>query len=102
MPHLLHVSFPMVGVKSELRLPANTTATASPGPRLIYDLHHSSEENQILNPPSKARDQTHILMDTSQVCNPLSHNGKLESFFKVESGAEKDQGMSKKREGGYT
>ena len=24
---------------------------------------------------SKARDQTRILMDTSQVCNPLSHNG---------------------------
>ena len=28
-----------------------------------------------LNPLSKTRDQTHILMDTSRVLNPLSHNG---------------------------
>ena len=27
------------------------------------------------DPPSKARDWTHILMDTSQILNLLSHNG---------------------------
>ena len=30
---------------------------------------------QILNPLSKASDQTHVLLDTSRVLNPLSHNG---------------------------
>ena len=29
---------------------------------------------KILNPLSQARDQTHVLMDTSQVRNPLSHS----------------------------
>ena len=28
---------------------------------------------------SKARDRTHILMDTSQILNPLSHNGKADT-----------------------
>ena len=37
-------------------------------------LHHSSQQCQILNPLSKARDQTHIFMVTSRVLNPLSHN----------------------------
>ena len=40
----------------------------------ICDLHHSLQQRQILSPPSKARDRTHILMDTSQVLNLLSHN----------------------------
>ena len=31
-------------------------------------LHHSSWQRQILNPQSKTRDRTHILMDTSWVC----------------------------------
>ena len=30
-------------------------------------LHHNSQQHQILNPESEARDQTCILMDTSQV-----------------------------------
>ena len=30
-------------------------------------LHHSSLQHEILNPLSKAKDRTHILMDTSQV-----------------------------------
>ena len=33
----------------------------------VCDLHHSSRQRQILNPLSEARDQTRILMDTSQV-----------------------------------
>ena len=33
----------------------------------IWDTLHSSEQCQICNPLSKARDQTHVLMDNSQV-----------------------------------
>ena len=40
---------------------------------LVCNLHHSSQQHQILNPLNKARDQTHILKDTSLVHNPLSH-----------------------------
>ena len=42
---------------------------------LICDLHHSSQQRWILNPLSEARDQTRILMDPSQVLDPLSHSG---------------------------
>ena len=36
----------------------------------ICNLHRSSWHHQILNPLSKNRDQTHILMETSWVLNP--------------------------------
>ena len=38
------------------------------GSEPICDLHHSSWQCGILNPLSKARDQTCILMDTSWIC----------------------------------
>ena len=56
-----------VGVKSELKLPAYTTATATQDPSHVCNVHHSSWKCQILNPMSKAREWTHILWDTSQV-----------------------------------
>ena len=46
---------------------AYTTATATTDPSHICDLHHSSQQHQIPNPLSEARDQTCILMDTSQI-----------------------------------
>ena len=48
---------------------ATATAIAMQDPTLVCDLHHSSQhsQRQILNPLSEARDQTHILMDTSRV-----------------------------------
>ena len=46
---------------------AGTTATATQDPSLIYDLHHNSPQHQILNPLSKARGWTCVLMDTSQL-----------------------------------
>ena len=61
------------GVKSELQL--LTYITAMPDPSLICDLCWSLWQCRILNPLSKARDQTHILMDTNWVLNPLSHSG---------------------------
>ena len=55
----------MLGVELEIQLPASTTAIASPDLRQVSGLHHSSEQHQILNALSRARDHTHILMDTS-------------------------------------
>ena len=66
---------PRLGVGSELQLPVYATATAMPDPSIICDLHHGFRQCQNLNLPSKAKDQTHIPMDTNRVLNPLSHNG---------------------------
>ena len=55
---------PRLGVKSELLLPAYTTATAIWDPSYICELIHSLGQCWILNPLSEARDQTHILMNT--------------------------------------
>ena len=48
-------------------LPAYAMATAMQDPSRVSDLHYSSWQHQTLNPLSKARDRTHILMDASQV-----------------------------------
>ena len=58
---------PRLGVKSEMQLPAYTTATATWDRSHVCSLHHSSWQRQILNPPSEARDQTRILMDISRI-----------------------------------
>ena len=72
-PHLWHMEVPRLQVESKLQLPAYATAT--PDPSHICNLCHSSQQHQILNPVSEARDRTLILMDTSRVLNPLSHKG---------------------------
>ena len=64
-----------LGDESELQLPVYTTATAMGNPSRIWDLHHSSWQHQILNSLREARNQTCILMDTSRVSLPLSHDG---------------------------
>ena len=69
------MEIPRLWVELELQLLAYTTATAMQNLSCICDLHHSSRQRQILNPLSQARDRTQILMDTSRVCNQLSHNG---------------------------
>ena len=72
---------PRLGVESELQLPACATAMATPDLRYIWDFCHSLQPLQILNPLNAARDQTHILMDTSQILNPLSHSRNSVFFF---------------------
>ena len=57
-PHLWHMEVPRLGIESELQLLASTPATATPDLSLICDLHHRSQQHQILNPLSEARDRT--------------------------------------------
>ena len=66
-PHLGHMEVPRLGVKSELQLSAYTTATTTWDLSHICPPHQSSRQHQILNPLSKARDWTCILMDPSWV-----------------------------------
>ena len=66
---------PRLGVKLDLQLLAYATATATQDLSRICDLHCSLWQYWILSPLSEVRDQTHILTDTTQVLNPLSHNG---------------------------
>ena len=72
---------PRLGVESELQLLAYATATATPDPSRICNLHHSLWQHWILNPLREARDRIHMLTDTSQVLNPLSHNGNPLAFL---------------------
>ena len=67
-PHLRLMEIPRLGVNLELQLPATATATATQDPSHVCNLYHSSQQCWILNPLSKARDGTHVLMDTSHVC----------------------------------
>ena len=66
-PQLWHMEVLRLGIKSELKLPAYATATATLDPSRVCNPHHSPQQHQILNPLSKARDWTRILMDPSQV-----------------------------------
>ena len=70
-----HLEIPGLGVKSELQLPAYTTATATQDLSHVCDVHGSLQQPWILNPLSEAKDQIRILMDTSRILNPLSHQG---------------------------
>ena len=67
-PHPLHMEVPRLGAESELWLPAYATPTAMWHRSRACNLHHRSRLRQMLNPLSGSRDQTCILMDTSQVC----------------------------------
>ena len=58
---------PRLGVESQLQLPAYTTATAIRDPSCICNLYPSSWRRPIIDPLSKARYQTLVLMDTSQI-----------------------------------
>ena len=57
---------PRLGGKLELQLLACATATATPDPSLICNLHHSSQQ-QILNSLNEARDLTQNLMAPSRI-----------------------------------
>ena len=68
-PHLLHTAVPRSGVKSELQLPAYTTAIATPDPSHVCDLHHSP------NSLSRASDGTASLRILAGVRYHRATNG---------------------------
>ena len=51
--------------RGQIRSPAEayTTATATPDPICICDLHHSLQQHRTLNSLSEAMDQIHVFMD---------------------------------------
>ena len=74
-PHPWHMEVPGLGVQSELQLLAYTTATATPDPSRICNLNYSSRQHRVLNPLSKTRDPTCILMNEYWSGSfPLSHD----------------------------
>ena len=83
--YLGHMEVPRLGVESELQLPAYATATATREPSHVCSLHHSSRQCWILNPLSEARDQTGVLMDTSQVHYHWATAGTPQGLFLRES-----------------
>ena len=58
---------PRPGIELELQLLPYTTAMAIPDPSHICELRQSSQQRQILNPLSEARDRTCQLMVPSQI-----------------------------------
>ena len=73
--YLQHMEGSRLEGESALQLLAYTIATATPDLSRVCNLHHSSQQCQVLNPMIEAKDQTCVLMHTSQVLNPLNHNG---------------------------
>ena len=66
-PQPQRMEVPRLGVESELQLLTYTIATATQDRNQVCTLH-SSQQCQIPNPLSEARDWTWVLMDTSWVC----------------------------------
>ena len=77
------MEMPRLGVESELWLLATATAIANCYAS-VCDLHHSSWQRWIPHPLSKARDLTHILMDTSQICFCCATMGTTIFGFKLQ------------------
>ena len=69
-----HMEVFRLGGKLEPYSLAYAGAPALPNPSHIGDLLCSLQQCWILNPWSKARDQTFILMNTSQVLKLMSHD----------------------------
>ena len=67
--------------QSELQLLAYTTVTAALDLSCVYNLYHSSQQHWILNPLSKARDQTGSLMVPSQIHFHCTTMGTLVIFL---------------------
>ena len=61
------------------------------GSSCLCDLCYSSQQCQILNPLSEARDPTYILVDTSRACN---HNGNSGAWILIWGGVKRKQELA--------
>ena len=66
--HLQHMEVSRLGIELELQPLAYARATATPDRILALGLHPSSQQHQILNPLSKARNQTRNPTVPSRIC----------------------------------
>ena len=80
-PHLCCMEVPRLGVELVLKLLAYATATATWDLSHVCNLCHSSRERQILNPLSKAGDQTWVLMDASHIRSHWAMMGNSPTLF---------------------
>ena len=83
-PYQWHMGVSRIEVRLALQLQAYATATAIWDLSHICNLCHGVQQHWILNPLNEAKDQTRIFMNTSQVHNPLSHNGNSDSFLNTD------------------
>ena len=81
--HLWHKEVPKLEVESELQLLAYVTATLDLSH--VCNLHHSSQQHWILDPLSKARDQTRILMDTNQIHGSGATVGTPQAVYSLQN-----------------
>ena len=58
---------PRLGVQLEIQLPVSATARAMRDLSCVFDLHHSSQQRQVTDPLSEARDRTLNFMVTSRI-----------------------------------
>ena len=65
--HAQHVEVSRLGVKVGATAAGLHHRHSNAKTNLVCDLYHSSRQHWILNPLSKARDPTHVLMDTNLV-----------------------------------
>ena len=81
-PYSQHKGFPGYGSNwSCSRRPPTERATATRDPSPVCHLYRSSQQRQILDPLSKARDQTHNLMVPSRLCFCCTTTGTPLSVF---------------------
>ena len=62
-----HVEVPRLRVELQLQLQASIMATAMSDLSYVCDLHHSSQQHQVLNSLSEVRDGIHVLMNPHRV-----------------------------------
>ena len=79
--HPWHMEVPSLGVESELQPPAYATAIEKPDPSCVFDLHHNSQQCQILNPLRQGQ-RSNLHPDGYQSdLFPLSHDGNSQEIY---------------------
>ena len=77
-----HIEVPSLGVKSELKLPAHTTAIAERDPNHICDLYHSSRQTLDPKPTERGQGQNSHPHGSQLSSFLLRHDGNSQKFFK--------------------